>query len=115
MEALTGPQTTVEQMVAEFARRRDAFCSALNKIAGFSCRPPAGAFYAFANVKGTGMASNDLADLLLAEAGVACLNGASFGANGEGYLRFSFANSIENLLEAARRIGGLSAKWGGIA
>jgi aspartate/methionine/tyrosine aminotransferase len=98
-------------MVAEFARRRVAFCAALNEIPGFHCRPPAGAFYAFANVKGTGISSKDLADLLLEEAGVACLNGGSFGANGEGYLRFSFANSIENLLEAARRISAISAKW----
>ena len=79
-------------MVEQFRQRRDAFCAALNEIPGFSCRPPAGAFYAFANVKRTGIASNELADLLLEEAGVACLNGASFGAQGEGYLRFSFAN-----------------------
>jgi len=109
--ALTGPQTEVEKMVAEFGRRREAFCGALNEITGFRCRPPAGAFYAFANVKATGIASNELADLLLEEAGVACLNGGSFGANGEGYLRFSFANSIETLLEAARRIGAISGKW----
>jgi len=113
IEALQGPQTEVEQMVAEFARRRAAFCGALNEIPGFHCRPPAGAFYAFANVKGTGVSSKDLADLLLEEAGVACLNGESFGANGEGYLRFSFANSIENLLEAARRISAIAGKWHG--
>jgi aspartate/methionine/tyrosine aminotransferase len=111
IEALNGPQTEVEQMVEQFRQRRAAFCAALNEIPGFHCRPPAGAFYAFANVKGTGMASRDLADLLLEEAGVACLNGGSFGANGEGYLRFSFANSIQNLLEAARRINAISGKW----
>ena len=98
IEALTGPQTDVEQMVEQFRQRRAAFCAALKRFLAFSCDPPAGAFYAFANVKGTGMASKDLADLLLEEAGVACLNGGSFGAHGEGYLRFSFANSIENLL-----------------
>jgi aspartate aminotransferase len=98
-------------MVQQFRQRRDVFCAALNDIPGFSCRPPAGAFYAFANVKGTNIASKDLADLLLEEAGVACLNGGSFGAHGEGYLRFSFANSIENLLEAAKRIKAISAKW----
>jgi aspartate/methionine/tyrosine aminotransferase len=104
IEALNGPQTDVEHMVEQFRHRRAAFCAALNDIPGFSCLPPAGAFYAFANVKATGIASKDLADLLLEEAGVACLNGASFGAHGDGYLRFSFANSIENLLEAAHRI-----------
>ena len=110
IEALNGPQTDVEHMVEQFRHRRDAFCAALNDIPGFRCLPPAGAFYAFANVKATGIASKDLADLLLEEAGVACLNGASFGAHGEGYLRFSFANSIENLLEAAHRIKAVLAK-----
>jgi aspartate aminotransferase len=113
IDALTGPQTEVEHMVRQFRQRRDAFCAALNEIPGFSCRPPAGAFYAFANVKATGIASRNLADLLLEEAGVACLNGGSFGAHGEGYLRFSFANSIENLLEAAKRIKSIAAKWQG--
>jgi aspartate/methionine/tyrosine aminotransferase len=111
--ALTGPQTEVDFMVEQFRQRRSVFCAALNEIPGFSCRPPAGAFYAFANVKGTGVASTDLADLLLEEAGVACLNGGSFGAHGEGYLRFSFANSINNLLEAAKRIKAISGKWQG--
>jgi aspartate/methionine/tyrosine aminotransferase len=111
IEALTGSQTEVEHMVEQFRQRRAAFCAALNEIPGFSCLPPAGAFYAFANVKATGVASNDLADSLLEEAGVACLNGASFGAHGDGYLRFSFANSIENLLEAAQRIKALSGRW----
>jgi aspartate/methionine/tyrosine aminotransferase len=113
IDALNGPQTDVENMVEQFRRRRSAFCAALNEIPGFSCRPPAGAFYTFANVKGTGIASKDLADLLLEEAGVACLNGGSFGAHGEGYLRFSFANSIENLLEAAKRVKAIAAKWQG--
>jgi len=111
IEALNGPQTAVAQMVDQFRQRRQAFCAALNEIPGFRCQPPAGAFYAFANVKGTGIPSKDLADLLLDEAGVACLNGASFGAHGDGYLRFSFANSIKNLLEAAQRIKALSPKW----
>jgi len=104
MEALTGPQTDVENMVAEFRRRRDAFCAALKEIPGFRCTVPGGAFYAFANVSKTGQSSGDLADFLLQEAGVACLDGASFGQHGEGYLRFSYANSIENLMEATRRI-----------
>ena len=113
IDALNGPQTDVENMVDQFRQRRIAFCAALNDIPAFSCRPPAGAFYAFANVKATGLASKHLADLLLDEAGVACLNGGSFGAQGEGYLRFSFANSIENLLEAAKRIKAIAGKWQG--
>jgi aspartate/methionine/tyrosine aminotransferase len=91
-------------MVEEFRRRRDAFCSALNEIPGWHCEMPGGAFYAFANVKKTGQSSKEIADRLLNEAGVACLNGASFGAFGEGYLRFSYANSLENLMTAVERI-----------
>ncbi len=102
--ALTGPQDAVFRMVAEFRRRRDAFCAALNQVPGFHCEIPGGAFYAYANVKGTGIDSKTLADRLLQEAGVACLNGGAFGEYGEGYIRFSYANSLDNLLEAARRI-----------
>ena len=102
--ALDGPQDDVEHMVAEFRRRRDAFCSGLNQIPGFRCASPEGAFYAFPNIKGTGRNSKELADSLLEHAGVACLSGASFGTAGEGYLRFSYANSYENLLEAVERI-----------
>ena len=104
MEALTGTQNEVDKMVAEFRRRRDAFCAALNEIPGFRCTLPGGAFYAFANVKATGKPSKELADFLLDKAGIACLDGASFGEYGQGYLRFSYANSIENLMEAARRM-----------
>jgi len=103
--ALEGPQNEVEAMVAEFRRRRDVFCKGLNDLPGFRCAIPQGAFYAFPNVEGTGMPSKELAERLLQEAGVACLNGASFGAFGEGYLRFSYANSLENLMEALNRIG----------
>jgi len=102
--ALDGPQDDVDRMVAEFHRRRDAFCDGLNTLAGFRCRRPQGAFYAFPNIQGTGMSSKDLAEALLEEAGVACLSGTSFGENGEGYLRFSYANSYENLMEAVERI-----------
>lgn len=102
--ALEGPQDEVEAMVAEFRRRRDAFCQGLNELPGFRCTIPQGAFYAFPNVAGTGMSSKGLAERLLQEAGVACLNGASFGAYGDGYLRFSYANSLENLMEALHRI-----------
>ena len=104
LAALTGPQTAVEEMVEQFRQRREVFCQALNTIPGFRCVSPGGAFYAFANIEGTGATSQDMADFLLERAGVACLNGGSFGKYGEGYLRFSFANSLENLREAARRI-----------
>jgi aspartate/methionine/tyrosine aminotransferase len=107
LAALTGPQDDVVHMVAEFHKRRDAFCGALNQIKGFNCPIPGGAFYAWPDITGTGKSSKELADLLLNEAGVACLNGASFGSRGEGRIRFSYANSLGNLLEAAERI----AKW----
>lgn len=102
--ALSGPQDDVDRMVSEFCRRRDAFCDGLNTIPGFRCQRPGGAFYAFANVKGTGRPSKELADFLLYEGGVACLNGGAFGEYGEGYIRFSYANSFENLMEAVERM-----------
>jgi aspartate aminotransferase len=104
LAALTGPQGDVDRMVAEFRRRRDAFCDGLNSLPGFRCARPQGAFYAFPNVQQTGFRSDELADRLLEEAGVACLSGTAFGAYGEGYLRFSYANSYENLMEALERI-----------
>ncbi len=104
LAALNGPQDDVERMVAEFRRRRDAFCGGLNSLPGFRCMRPQGAFYAFANIQGTGLSSQQLAEALLTEAGVACLSGTAFGAYGEGYLRFSYANSYENLMEALERI-----------
>ncbi len=97
IEALHGDQASVDKMNAEFKRRRDVFVAGLNKIKGFSCRMPKGAFYAFPNITKTGWPSKKLADALLEEAGVACLSGTAFGAYGEGYLRFSVANSLENL------------------
>jgi len=102
--ALCGPQEAVTAMVAEFQRRRDAFCARLNDIPGWRCAIPGGAFYAFANVKATGRGSKEIADSLLLDAGVACLNGAGFGEFGEGYIRFSYANSYENLMRAVERI-----------
>ena len=88
--ALEGPQDAVTAMVAEFRRRRDAFCQALNQVPGFRCALPGGAFYAFANITGTGMDSKELADMLLYEAGVSCLDGRCFGEYGRGYIRFSY-------------------------
>jgi aspartate aminotransferase len=111
IEALEGPQDAVRSMVEEFRRRRDAFCAALNEVPGFRCVLPGGAFYAFVNVEGTRMRSKALADYLLEEAGVSCLDGAAFGAYGDGYIRFSYANSLDNLIEAARRIKTVSATW----
>lgn len=104
MAALTGPQEESERMVAEFKRRRDAFVKGLNELPGFRCNLPRGAFYAFPNITGTGMRSKELADALLNEAGVAGLSGTAFGAYGEGFLRLSYANSYENLMEAVERI-----------
>jgi aspartate aminotransferase len=102
--ALNGPQDGAARMVAEFQRRRDAFCEGLNTLPGFRCSIPGGAFYAFPNITGTGLSSDSLADALLERAGVACLSGTSFGSFGEGYLRFSIANSFEKLMEAVERI-----------
>jgi aspartate aminotransferase len=104
IEALRGDQSSVDKMSNEFRRRRDAFVAGLNKIKGFSCRMPKGAFYAFPNITKTGWPSKKLADALLDEAGVAALAGTAFGAYGEGYLRFSVANSLENLNKALARI-----------
>ncbi len=102
--AIDGPQQPVDAMVAEFRRRRDAFCAGLNQVPGFRCALPGGAFYAFANITGTGIGSKELADYLLYDAGVSCLNGGAFGQFGEGYIRFSYANSYENLMLAVERI-----------
>jgi aspartate/methionine/tyrosine aminotransferase len=92
-------------MCAEFKRRRDLMVDGLNKINGFSCRRPKGAFYVFPNIKETGWPSKKLADALLNDAGVAALSGTAFGDFGEGYLRFSVANSVENIEKALDRVG----------
>ncbi len=104
IEALTGPQDEVDRMVAEFKRRRDVMVDELNSIKGFKCLKPDGAFYAFPSIRGTGFNSKELADKLLYEAGVATLAGTSFGKYGEGYLRFSYANSVENIKKAVAKI-----------
>ena len=111
MAALEGPQDAVSVMVAEFRRRRDAIVKGFNEIPGWRCALPAGAFYAFPNITGTGIPAKELANLLLNEAGVACLWGTAFGQYGDGYLRFSYANSLPNILEAIERIRKLSARW----
>jgi aspartate aminotransferase len=104
IEALRGDQAPVDRMRVEFQERRDVVVAGLNRIKGFSCRVPKGAFYVFPNVSKTGWKSKKLADALLDDAGVACLSGTAFGDFGEGYLRFSIANSLENLNKAMARV-----------
>ena len=104
LEAIAGPQDAPNSMVEEFARRRHIIVDGLNAIKGIRCLTPKGAFYAFPNVEGTGLSSREFADRALQEAGVACLAGESFGEYGNGFVRFSFANSVENIEEALRRI-----------
>ena len=104
IEALRGSQDVVDDMRAKFKERRDVMVAGLNKIKGFSCRVPHGAFYVFPNITKTGWPSKKLADTLLEDAGVAGLSGTAFGDFGEGYLRFSVANSIENIEKALDRI-----------
>jgi len=104
LEALRGPQEPVGAVVAEYQRRRDVLVEGLNRIPGVRCRVPQGAFYAFPNVSAFGRSSTWLADYLLEEAGVAVLPGTAFGANGEGYLRLCFANSMENICKALERM-----------
>ena len=104
LEALDGPQDHLYTMVAEFKRRRDIIVDGLNQIKGIRCRVPKGAFYAFPNIEDTGMSSEQFADDLLNKAGVACLTGEAFGEYGDGFVRFSFANSTENIEKALERI-----------
>jgi aspartate aminotransferase len=102
--ALKGSQASVEEMREEFRRRREVVVNRLHQIPGFRCPQPHGAFYAFPNITGTGWKSRELAEALLSQAGVACLPGTAFGEHGEGYLRFSFANSVDNIESALARI-----------
>ena len=106
IEALRGSQESVDHMLNEFKKRRDVMVAGLTKIKGFSCQLPHGAFYVFPNITETGWPSKKLADALLEDAGVAALSGTAFGEFGEGYLRFSVANSIENIKKAVDRIDG---------
>ena len=115
IEALNGPQDSVTKMVAEFKKRRDVIVKGLNALPGVTCRSPKAAFYVFPNIKGSGIKSKALADALLSEAGVACLPGTSFGALGEGYLRFSYANSVENIEKALAAIRSALPKLAAVA
>ncbi len=105
--ALEGPQDDVVRMVKAFDERRRAIVPMLNQLPGFSCVNPGGAFYAFPNIAGTGMSARELQNRMLEEAGVATVAGTSFGIHGEGYIRFSYANSIENIRKAIERVGTL--------
>lgn len=104
VEALTGPQDDVLEMVSQFKNRRDIMVDGLNAIDGVTCLRPKGAFYVFPNVSSFGKTSKEIADYLLLEAGVACLAGTSFGSYGEGYLRLSYANSVENIEKALSKM-----------
>ena len=104
LEAMQGPQDDADSMVAEFKRRRDIIVNGLNRIPGIRCAMPKGAFYVFPSIEGTGMSSREFADGLLEDGGVACLAGESFGEYGQGCVRFSFANSAENIEAALERI-----------
>jgi aspartate/methionine/tyrosine aminotransferase len=104
VEALTGDQTAANEMIEEFRRRRDLIVEGLNGVAGVTCATPCGAFYVFPDIRGTGLSSREAADLLLYEGGVACLAGTSFGALGEGFVRFSYANSYQNIEKAIKSI-----------
>ena len=109
--ALTGPREHLLEMEVTFRKRRDAIVSGLNTIPGFSCKMPEGAFYAWPNITGTGLTSQDLATLLLQKAGIACLPGTDFGEGGEGYMRFSHATSLETISEAIDCILRASTGW----
>ncbi|MCK4995700.1 MAG: pyridoxal phosphate-dependent aminotransferase [Thermoplasmatales archaeon] len=104
VEALTGDQSFISEMMNRFKTKRDRIVKGLNSLPGFSCLSPKGAFYAFPNIKETGMTSQECADHLLYNAGVACLPGTAFGPYGEGYLRFSYATTLENIDKAIDRI-----------
>jgi aspartate/methionine/tyrosine aminotransferase len=111
LEALRDSTGAVETMVAEYRRRRDMFVAGLNRIPGFRCQSPGGAFYAWVNVADTGLSAEEVQKLLLEEAGVAGIAGAAFGANGSDYLRFSLV-SAQNLLESAlERMQRVSTRW----
>jgi aspartate/methionine/tyrosine aminotransferase len=108
--ALEGPQDDVHKMVRAFDERRRVIIPMLNQLPGFRCVEPGGAFYAFPNITGTGMTAKELQNKMLEEAGVATVAGTSFGVYGEGYIRFSYANSVENIRAAIQRIGTLLTK-----
>ena len=108
--ALDGPQVAVDEMMVQFDHRRKIIVEGLNNLPGVTCTDSAGAFYAFPNISGTGLTATQAQDLFLEKAGVATVAGTSFGAMGEGYVRFSYANSADNIKQALERIGAVLAK-----
>jgi aspartate aminotransferase len=104
IEGLTGPQDEAKKMVEAFRERRDVIVDGLNSLPGITCKKPKGAFYVFPNITGTGKDEKELANYFLNEAGVACLAGTSFGQFGKGYIRFSYANSVDNIEKAISRM-----------
>jgi aspartate aminotransferase len=114
IEALRDSTDAVDAMVTEYRKRRELFVTGLNRIAGFRCQPPQGAFYAWVNVEGTGLSAEDLASTLLEEAGVAAIAGAAFGSAGKNYLRFSLVSARNLLEEALERIERVSTRWRGV-
>jgi aspartate aminotransferase len=113
IDALRDREDNTPRMVAEFARRRTQFVDDLNKVPGFRCAPPQGAFYAWVDIRGTGSSAEEVCRILLDDAGVAAIPGAAFGPSGKHFVRFSFASSVENLKEAAARIMKVSTAWQG--
>ena len=113
IEALKDTEGTTPRMVAEFARRRERFVRDLNRVPGFRCLPPDGAFYAWVNISDTGVSAEEICRIMLEEAGVAAIPGAAFGPGGREFVRFSFASSIATLNEAVERIQRVSAAWQG--
>jgi aspartate aminotransferase len=114
IEALRDSTDAVDAMVTEYRKRRELFVTGLNRIAGFRCQPPQGAFYAWVNVEGTGLSAEDLASTLLEEAGVAAIAGAAFGSAGKNCLRFSLVSARNLLEEALERIERVSTRWRGV-
>lgn len=115
IEALRDREGNTPRMVAEFARRRDQFVRDLNRVPGFHCQAPEGAFYAWVDITGTGMTAEELCRILLEDAGVAAIPGAAFGPSGKDFIRFSFASSMATLHEAVERIEKVSSAWQGTA
>ena len=114
IEALRDSTDAVDAMVAEYRKRRELFVAGLNRIPGFRCRSPEGAFYAWVNIEDTGVPAQELASTLLEEAGVAAIAGAAFGTAGKNYLRFSLVSARNLLEEALERIERVSARWRGV-
>jgi aspartate/methionine/tyrosine aminotransferase len=113
IDALRDREGATPHMVAEFARRREQFIHDLNEVPGFHCEVPAGAFYAWVDIRGTGVSAEEVCRILLEDAGVAAIPGAAFGPSGKHFVRFSFVSSVSNLREAAARIMKVSTAWQG--